>query len=253
MVAESLEQEFEDSIFNGILFAVMDDSGPSLRINASSLDDREAIATAIQGITAVGMGEDDIEGLFGPLPVPYNVSYQALVYIFNVEPITTTDIEVYEKGRFCALFIIFRKEMFHLIANVFSMIESLLKVYQENYLQTEENLEIKTIQLIYEDIVNKLKIKPRVRVFKIEDGITVEFEEKKALLSGDLTVVVHEKEKKIYYYHLKNLEESVKEKTTKIMNYINRTEYQNSFTTKKLSSKKKLQALLEKAQITIIE
>lgn len=253
MAAESPEQEFDDSIFNGILFAVMDDSGPNLKINASALDDREAIATAIQGITAVGMGEEDIQGLFGPIPVPYSSKYQSLVYIFNVEPIASSDAEIIEKGRFCALFIIFKKEMLHLIANVFSMIESLLNVYQESYLKTEENLQLNTIQLIYEDIVFKLKIKPRIRVFKVENGITVEFEENKVALSGELTFIINEREKKIYYYHSKSLEENIREKAIKIMKYLNRLEYQETYKLKKISSKKKLQTFLEKNEILIIE
>ncbi len=253
MTAESLEQELDDSIFNGILFAMINDSGPQLSINASTLNDREALATAIQGITAVGLGEEKIQGLFGPLPVQYNLKYQALIYIFNVEATTSTSPEIIEKGLFCALFIIFKKEMFHLIANVFSMIESLLNLYQKSYLKTEENLQLNTLQLIYEDLVFKLKIKPRVRVFKVKNGITVEFEEKKVILNGDLIFIIHEKNKKIYFYQSVSTEDEVKERTLKIMKYINRSEYQETFKTQKLKSKKKLKLFLEKNDFTIIK
>lgn len=252
MTIESLEQEFDDSIFNGILFAIIDDSGPQLKINASGLNDREAIATAIQGITAVGLGEENIQGLFGPLPVQYNSKFQALIYIFNVESTTSTDREIIEKGLFCAIFIIFKKEMFHLIANVFSMIESLLKVYQQSFLKTEESLQLNTLQLIYEDIVFKLKIKPRVRVFKVENGITVEFEEKKVTLNGELTFIVHEKDQNIYYYHTKSLEDEKRERAIKVLNYINHSEYQDTFKIEKLSSNKNLLELLEENDITVI-
>jgi len=253
MTTESLEQELDDSIFNGILFATVNDLGPQLRINASALDDREALATAIQGITAVGLGEENTQGLFGPLPVQYNPKFQALIYIFNVEASTSTDRESIENGLFCAIFIIFKKEMFHLIANVFSMIESLLNVYQQGYLKTEESLQLNTLQLIYEDLVFKLKIKPRVRVFKVENGITVEFEEKKVILNGDLIFIIHEKDKKIYYYQSKSVENEIKEKTMRILKYINRSEYQETFKTQKLNSKKKLLTFLEKNSFTIIK
>ncbi len=252
MTTESLEQELDDSIFNGILFAIIDDSGPQLRINASTLNDREALATAIQGITAVGLGEENIKGLFGPLPVQYNSKYQALIYIFNIEATTSTDSEIIENGLFCAIFIIFKKEMFHLIANVFSMIESLLNVYQQSFLKTEETLQLNTLQLIYEDLVFKLKIKPRVRVFKVENGITVEFEEKKVTIDGDLIFIIHEKDKKIYYYQSKTVENKVKEKTQNILKYINRSEYQESFKKQNLKSKKKLLLFLEENDFTII-
>lgn len=252
MTTESLEQGLDDSIFNGILFAVIDDSGPQLKINASALDDREALATAIQGITAVGLGEENIQGLFGPLPVQYNSKYQALIYIFNVKATTSTDSEIVENGLFCALFIIFKREMFHLIANVFSMIESLLNIYQQGYLKTEETLQLNTLQLIYEDLVFKLKIKPRVRVFKVENGITVEFEEKKVALNGDLIFIIHEKEKKIYYYQSRSIEDEIREKTMKVLTYINRSEYQGTFKAQKLKSKKKLLMLLEENDFIII-
>lgn len=241
-----------EQIFDGMLFAVEEDEGPSVRINASSLNDREAIATAIQGLTAVGLGEENIEGLFGPLPVPYNSNYKALIYIFNVESTSSIDPEILEGGRFCALFIIFKKTMLRLIANVYSMIESLLNFYKENYLRKEEDLQIETLQLIYEDIIGKLKLKPRFRVFTITNGITVEFEEQKVTISPELTLAIDEKEKKIYYYISNRIEEEIKEESLKILNYLNKSEYQETLKKTKISSKKKFANLLEKHKIEII-
>ncbi|MFW9922839.1 MAG: hypothetical protein ACFFDW_06065 [Candidatus Thorarchaeota archaeon] len=245
--------ELEDSIFNGILFALEDDSGPQLKFNASTLSDREAIATAIQGITAVGLGEEDIRGLFGPLPVPYNPNYKALVYIFNVDANQSSEAAILERGRFCALFIIFRKTMLRLIANVFSMIESLLNIYQESYLKNEKDLKLNSLQLIYEEIVDKLKVKPRFRLFKVEDNITIEFEEKKANLGSQLFFIIDEKEKTFYYFLNKNLEKEISEKAIEAMEFINNTEYQKSFKQTKISSKKSLLQKLENNNITVIE
>ena len=252
----SNEEEFNsflnDQIFDGMLFVVDEDEGPSVRINASSLNDREAIATAIQGLTAVGLGEENIEGLFGPLPVPYNANYKALIYIFNVESTTSIDPEILEIGRFCALFIIFKKTMLRLIANVYSMIESLLNFYKETYLRKEEDLQIETLQLIYEDIIGKLKLKPRFRVFTITNGITVEYEEQKTTISPELTLAIDEKEKKIYYYISNRVDDDVKEKSLKILNYLNRSEYQDTLKKTKVSSKNKFIQLLEKHKMAII-
>lgn len=243
----------DDQIFDGMLFAVNEDIGPALKINASSLTDREAIATAIQGITAVGLGEENIRGLFGPLPVPYNVNYKALIYIFHVETNRSTDPEILDKGRFCALFIIFKKSMVRLIANVYSMIESLLNFYQESYLQKEEDLQLETLQLIYEDIIGKLKLKPRIRVFTINDSITVEFEENKVIISPELTFCINEKEKKVYYYVSKELDKEIKDKSLEILDYVNKNEYQDSLKKTKVSSKKKFEEILKKHNFSVVE
>lgn len=245
--------ELEDSIFNGILFAFEDDSGPQLKFNASTLSDREAIATAIQGITAVGMGEQDIKGLFGPLPVPYNPEYKALVYIFNVDTNQSSDAEILERGRFCALFIIFKKNMLRLIANVFSMIESLLNLYQESYLKNEKDLKLATLQLIYEEIVDKLKIKPRYRPFKVEDKITVEFEEKKAILGSQLFFIIDEKRKTFFYYLPKNLDKQISTTALEAMEFINENEYQKSFKESKINSRKSLMKMLTEHNVEVIE
>ena len=143
----------DQKIFEGMLFAVNNDDGPLITVNLSPLNDREAIATAIQGITAVGMGEGDIHGLFGPLPVPYNNDYRALIFTFRVITTTSDDPEILEKGRFCSLFLIFEKTMLNYIAHTFSMIESTLNVYKENYLLREEDLIEETLRIIYEEII----------------------------------------------------------------------------------------------------
>ncbi|HUT81311.1 MAG TPA: hypothetical protein VMZ29_08925 [Candidatus Bathyarchaeia archaeon] len=236
-----------DSIFDGILFAIGEETGPSLSLNLSSLDERGAIATIIHGITAVGMGENNQKGLFGPIPVPYNEAFRALIYIFTVKSKTLAE------GRFCSLFLIFKKEMIRFIANVYSMIESLLNVYQENYLPSEDNLHAETIKQIYKELVANLKLKPKKRLFRINDGLTVEYEDSKIKLGNELTSLIDEKEKIIYTYIPKNLEDEIKEKVTKIIKQLNKIEYQNMFTIKPILSKKSFISILNKHNIIIIE
>ena len=143
--------EVDLSIFDGLLFAVNEELGPIINLNMSSLNEREAIATAVHGITAVGLGIDGNKGLFGPIPVPYNTKFRALIYVFFIESSTSAT-------KFCSLFLIFKKEKLRFIANVYAMIESLLHLYQENYLQTEEQLRNETIQYIYHELITNLKM-----------------------------------------------------------------------------------------------
>ncbi|NPE07060.1 MAG: hypothetical protein GNW80_02155 [Asgard group archaeon] len=246
------EPSKDDMIFDGMLFAINTESGPVLRLNISSLSEREAISTAIHGITAIGLGEDRNRGLFGPIPVPYNTQFRALIYVFYVETQTSTDPIAQEKGQFCGLFFIFKKDMIRYIANVYSMIESLLNVYQENYLVKEDQLQNDTIQYIYDDLIANLKLKPKIRVFRVNDGITVEFEDGTVKLGNELTFLISEKEKIVYSYIPKNLEKNKKEQVMKILEHIIKTEYQNSYKLKKVSSKKSFQGILKKNEIILI-
>ncbi|NHK31613.1 MAG: hypothetical protein FK730_09690 [Asgard group archaeon] len=234
------------SIFDGLLFAVNEESGPIINLNMSSLDEREAIATAVHGITAVGLGIDGNKGLFGPIPVPYNANFRALIYVFFIESSTSN------KTKFCSLFLIFKKEKLRFIANVYAMIESLLHLYQENYLRTEEQLRNETIQFIYQELITNLKMKPKIRLFRINNGITVEFEDSKIMFGNELTAIINEKEQTIYTYNPKGLEKEDKEKTIEIMQEINLIEYQGSYKIKKITSKQKFKLLLEKEKILIL-
>lgn len=254
MVAEESDDFlFEETIFNGILLATSGENGPSLKLNASSLSDREAIATAVQGITAVGLGEEKTTGLFGPLPVPYNSDYKTLVYIFKVESRFSSDPEILENGLFCALFIVFRQMMIRLVANVYAMIESLMDIYQENNLQKEEDLKLTTLQMIYEDLVEKLKIKPRIRIFKIQKGITTEFEDNKILLGEEFIFIIDEREKNILYCFLGDISADEKEKDLKILHYVHKNEYQDNYKIKELKSESNLLKYFSENNITVLE
>lgn len=247
------EQSGENMIFDGMLFAINEETGPILRLNISSLSEREAISTAIHGITAIGLGEDRNRGLFGPIPVPYNTQFRALIYVFYVENQSSMDPIVLEKGQFCGLFLIFKKEMIRYIANVYSMIESLLNIYQENYLLKEEQLQNNTIQYIYYDLLSNLKLKPKTRLFRVNDGITVEFEGESVQFGNELTFLISEKEKIVYSYIPKNLEKDKKEQVMKILDYIIKSEYQNTYELKKIPSKKAFQGILKKNDIILID
>ncbi|MHA1122980.1 MAG: hypothetical protein ACTSPC_09315 [Candidatus Heimdallarchaeota archaeon] len=247
------EPSKEDLIFDGMLFAINNESGPVLRLNISSLSEREAISTAIHGITAIGLGEDRNRGLFGPIPVPYNTQFRALIYVFYVETQTSTDPIALEKGQFCGLFFIFKKDMIRYIANVYSMIESLLNVYQENYLVKEDQLQNDTIQYIYDDLISNLKLKPKIRVFRVNDGITVEFEDGTVKLGNELTFLINEKEKIVYNYIPKNLEKDKKDQVMKILEHIIKTEYQNTYKLKKVSAKRSFKGILKKNDLILID
>ncbi|NHJ47932.1 MAG: hypothetical protein FK733_09100 [Asgard group archaeon] len=234
------------SIFDGLLFAINEESGPFVSLNISSLDEREAIATAVHGITAVGLGVDQNKGLFGPIPVPYNNAFRALIFVFQIKKTNSEDM------RFCALFLIFKKEKIRFIANVYAMIESLLYIYQENYLQTEDNLRQETIQLIYHELVTNLKVRPKIRLFRINDGLTVEYEDSKILLGNELTALISEKQELIYIYSPRGLDKELKERALSIIQKINDLEYQNNYEIKKINSKTKFVDLLKEEEISVI-
>ncbi|MHA1308197.1 MAG: hypothetical protein ACTSQN_12980 [Candidatus Heimdallarchaeota archaeon] len=253
-MAEKTDETSENQkIFEGMLFAMNEDIGPTITVNLSPLNDREAIATAIQGITAVGMGEGDVQGLFGPLPVPYNNNYRALVFTFRVATTTSDDPEINEQGRFCALFLIFQKEKLNYIANVFAMIESTLLVYRENYLLREEDLFESSLKVIFEDIVSKLKVKPKIRLFTIENNITVEYEEFRIVMSKESTIIILEQAKTINVYYPKSMDPDKIDYSKKVLNLLNSNEYQNSCKVVKISSKKKFINLLAKHNIEVVE
>lgn len=253
-MGEQSKKESSESqkVFEGMLFAMNEDVGPTITVNLSPLNDREAIATAIQGITAVGMGEGDVRGLFGPLPVPYNNNYRALVFTFRVSTTTSSDPEILEHGRFCALFLIFQKEMLNYIASVFAMIESTLFVYQENYLIKEQDLFESSLKIIYEDIISKLKLKPKIRLFTIEKKITVEYEEFQIVMSNESTIIILEQAKTIYVYYPKSLDQDKIDHTMKVLKLLNKSEYQNNCKIEKISSKKKFANLLAKNNVEVV-
>jgi len=236
-----------DTIFDGVLFSFNDETGPVLSVNNSPLSEREAIATIIQGITAVGMGPEVERGLFGPIPVPYNPKYRALVYVFRVES------SVFIEGRFCSLFLIFKKEMIRFIANVYAMIKSLLDVYHDTYLINDASLREETVVEIYRDLIGNLQFRQHLRTFRINNGITVEFEDRTIMFGNELTLFIDEKARTFFVYTPRNLPKEVKEKALKVVHTLNETEYQNQFAIKTIPSKKAFTELLKENNIKIVE
>ncbi|MHA1743052.1 MAG: hypothetical protein ACTSV6_02225 [Candidatus Heimdallarchaeota archaeon] len=238
--------ESTETIFDGILFSFNDETGPVLSVNYSPLNERQAIATIIQGITAVGMTPEVERELFGPIPVPYNQEYRALMYVFRVES------SAFIEGRFCSLFLIFKKEMIRFIANVYAMIKSLLNVYHDTYLINDTSLREETVVEIYRNLIANLKFKHHIRTFRINNGITIEFEEQTIMFGNELTVLVDEKAKMIYTYAPRNLPKETRAKALKTIQTLNKYEYQNRFTIKTLSSKKAFVDLLKRNKIQIV-
>jgi hypothetical protein len=241
-----------EKIFDGMIFAINQDTGPEIRVNASSLTEREAIATAIQGITAVGLGSVNNPGLFGPLPVPYNPSFRTLVFVFYVETRNSDNPQVLANGRFCALFLVFRKQMMKYIANVFPMIESMFNLYKKNYLQKEHDLTEETLQLIYNEVVEELKMRSRFRLFRIENGITTEFEESRVIIGEEMTILIDEIKEIFYIYYPKNLVQEKVKSYLKIVSFINSREYHKGYTLKKINSRQRFVALLKEKKISIV-
>ncbi|NHJ86316.1 MAG: hypothetical protein FK734_12705 [Asgard group archaeon] len=251
-MAEAKEQkDSDDLIFDGMLSAINDDEGPRMLLNISSLSEREAIATVIHGITAVGLGEEENKGLFGPIPVPYNNNFRTLIYVFYVSP-SKNDPDNHSK-KFCAFFFIFKTEMIRYIANVYSMIESLLDLYQENYFRFEDDLQIGSLKSIYHELIKKLALKPKKRLFCTNDNITIEYEESKIRLGNEMTALIVEKEKRVYAYIPRNLAVERKEEVNKILKQINKTEYQKTFKIINQSSKKSFLDLLSKNNIEVVD
>ncbi|MBD3191574.1 MAG: hypothetical protein GF308_13075 [Candidatus Heimdallarchaeota archaeon] len=240
-------------VFEGMLFAVNEEIGPNLRINASPLNDREAIAAVIQGMTAVGFGEGRVKGLFGPLPVPYNSLYRTIVYVFTVEAPRSQDPKTREYGRFCALFMVFRREMIRFISNSYRMIESMLNMYKDTYLKHEKDLKPESLQIIYDEIISNLKYHLQTRIFRIENGLTTEFEERTIILGGEAIVIINEEERILYYYQSPEISKEDKKKALKSIERINRIEYQDSLESKKLATKETLLQKLQEYDIKIIE
>jgi hypothetical protein len=240
------EASDEEPIFSGMIFATNDEFGPNLRINASPLAEREALAVAIQGITAVSFGKSQIHGLFGPLPVPYNEAYLTIVYVFNVKAQKSLDPTIIKHGKFCALFMVFEKEKIPFIAHVYHMIESLFNVYQENYLQREQDLKEGSLQMIYDEVVTHLKFQKPLRLFRIENGLTTEFGEQAVIVGKALSALISEKEGVIYSYQPRNLPKKRKKVNLEALKRLNQTDYQGTLKIKKISTKKKFNNLLER-------
>lgn len=255
MMPESpvIDPENKTRVFEGMLFAVNEELGANLRINASPLNDREAIAAVIQGMTAVGFGEGRVNGLFGPLPVPYNNLYRTIVYVFTVDAPKSSDPKTRKYGRFCALFMVFRREMIRFISNSYRMIESMLNMYKDTYLRREADLKPESLQIIYDEIISNLKYHLQIRVFRIENDLTTEFEDRTIILGGETIVIINEEEQTLYYYQSSEMSKEGKQKALKSIERINQVEYQKSLEVQVLSTKKELLKKLEEYNIEIIE
>jgi len=90
-------------------------------------------------------------------------------------------------------------------------------------------------------------------VFRVNDGITVEFEDGTVKLGNEITFIINEKQKTFQYYSPRNLEKEKKDKALKVLKQILKSEYQNSYDLKKVSSKKAFQGILNKNNIILLE
>ena len=114
-------------MFNGIIFAVMADSGPMTEINLSPLDETSAMKLSISLLTAIGLGEsrDQINQLHGSFSVPGRKEL-ALAYPFTLEGDESQDPRIQSSGRYCTIFLLFNKENRERILGNFGNIEKML-------------------------------------------------------------------------------------------------------------------------------
>ena len=95
----------------------MEDSGPGIVLNFSSLDETQAFSLAVQSFTLLGMGTGSrssgswMNHLFGPLPVPTGQLINALIYPFLIIDQSSSDSRVRKAGRSCSLIILLRRSM----------------------------------------------------------------------------------------------------------------------------------------------
>ena len=94
----------------GLVIGWMDDrEGPKPIFETPGFSENMADLLAIQGTTMIGLGSDFQEGLFGPIPVPNEIEFEALVYTYLIDAPNSTDPRMVEHGRPCFLFLIFQR------------------------------------------------------------------------------------------------------------------------------------------------
>jgi len=114
-------------LVQGILLAVMADTGPHTDINLSKLDETSAMKLSISLLTALGLGEsqDQLNQLHGSFPVPGRKEL-ALAYPFMVTGDDSTDPRIQASGRYCTIFLLFNREAKTRILANYQLIETLI-------------------------------------------------------------------------------------------------------------------------------
>jgi hypothetical protein len=136
-------------LVQGILLAVMADTGPLTEINLSKLDETSAMKLSISLLTALGLGEsqDQFNQLHGSFPVPGRKEL-ALAYPFTVTGENSADPRIQASGRYCTIFLLFdRGAKTRILAN-YQLIETLIRSRLES-ITTQDDLNRDFLKDIY--------------------------------------------------------------------------------------------------------
>ena len=139
-------------IVQGILLAVMSDTGPSTEINISKLDETSAMKLSISLLTALGLGEsqDQLNQLHGSFPVPGRKEL-ALAFPFLVAGESSADPRIQASGRYCTIFLLFDRETKSRILSNYQLIETLIKKKLTSVV-SQENLNKNLLNDLYTSI-----------------------------------------------------------------------------------------------------
>ncbi|MFW9856267.1 MAG: tetratricopeptide repeat protein [Candidatus Thorarchaeota archaeon] len=143
-------------LFEGILLSVMSDTGPSPEINLTKLDETTAMKLAISLLTALGLGEsrDQLNQLHGSFPVPGRKEL-ALAYPFVISGAKSHDPRIREHGRYCTLFLLFKKENKAQVLSQYEIIEQILGNAVET-LNAQEDLTPELLQQVHSFVEGKI-------------------------------------------------------------------------------------------------
>ncbi len=139
-------------LVQGILLAVMADTGPLTEINLSKLDETSAMKLSISLLTALGLGEsqDQLNQLHGSFPVPGRKEL-ALAFPFTVTGENSTDPRIQASGRYCTIFLLFDRETKSRVLANYQLIETLLRNKLVN-VKTQDDLNRDLLKDIYTTI-----------------------------------------------------------------------------------------------------
>jgi hypothetical protein len=139
-------------LFEGIILSVMADTGPLTEINMSKLDETAAMKLSISLLTALGLGEsqDQVNQLHGSFPVPGRKEL-ALAYPFTVSSSQSMDPRIQEFGRYCTIFLLFKREFKAKVLANYDLVETVLSS-ELKAVSIQEDLTTDLMKTIYTNI-----------------------------------------------------------------------------------------------------
>ncbi|MFX0185001.1 MAG: hypothetical protein ACFE95_18105 [Candidatus Hodarchaeota archaeon] len=184
-------------LFEGILLAVMSDTGPVTEVNLSKLDEATTMKLSISLLTALGLGEsqDQLNQLHGSFPVPGRKEL-AIAYPFLVFSEKSADPRIQEHGRYCTIFLLFLREKKTQVLANYEFIERILTRELENT-KTQSELTSDLLKNIYTNIERRIsssegKSAPAAIKQSVQDLEQIQAEhERHQILSSIIREVTH--------------------------------------------------------------